>query len=60
MSSVRGRNLFFTTNITDAIQAKDVIFVSVNTPTRTFGHGVGKAVDLRYREKTARQNLRDS
>ena len=60
VSSVRGKNLFFTSDITEAIQAGDIIFVSVNTPTKTFGRGAGKAADLQYWEKTARQILRDS
>lgn len=53
----RGRNLFFSTDIEAGIRAADIIFVSVNTPTKTFGHGAGKASDLQYWEKTARQIL---
>jgi UDPglucose 6-dehydrogenase len=53
----RGRNLFFSTDIVKGIQEADIIFVSVNTPTKTFGHGAGKASDLQYWEKTARQIL---
>ena len=60
VSSVRGKNLFFTSDITEAIQAGDIIFVSVNTPTKTFGRGAGRAADLQYWEKTARQILQDS
>src|SRR5690606_19909797 len=52
---VRGRNLFFTTAIEAAIAAADIIFVSVNTPTKTFGVNAGYAADLQYWEKTARQ-----
>ena len=52
---IRGRNLFFSTNIEDAIAKADIIFVSVNTPTKTFGIGAGFAADLQYWEKTARQ-----
>lgn len=52
---VRGVNLFFSTEIEDAIREADVIFVSVNTPTKTFGEGKGFAADLQYWEKTARQ-----
>jgi UDPglucose 6-dehydrogenase len=51
----RGRNLFFTTDVSAAIVEADIIFVSVNTPTKTFGAGAGKASDLQYWEKTARQ-----
>jgi UDPglucose 6-dehydrogenase len=50
----RGRNLFFSTDIPGAIDKAEVIFVSVNTPTKTFGEGAGKAPDLQYWEKTAR------
>ncbi len=50
----RGRNLFYSTDIPAAIKAADIIFVSVNTPTKTFGTGAGKAADLQYLEKTAR------
>ena len=53
----RGRNLFFSTDVGSAIRAADVIFVAVNTPTKTFGHGAGRAPDLRYWEDTARQIL---
>ncbi len=50
----RGRNLFYSTDIPTAIREADIIFVSVNTPTKTFGAGAGKAADLQYLEKTAR------
>lgn len=53
----RGRNLFFSTEIEPGIKACDIIFVSVNTPTKTFGNGAGIAADLQYWEKTARQIL---
>jgi len=52
---VRGRNLFFNTEIEREIKEADIIFVSVNTPTKTFGAGAGMAADLQYWEKTARQ-----
>jgi UDPglucose 6-dehydrogenase len=58
--SVRGRNLFFSTEIERHISEAEVIFVSVNTPTKTFGRGAGKAADLQYWEKTARQILENS
>ncbi|MDY7032505.1 MAG: nucleotide sugar dehydrogenase [Thermodesulfobacteriota bacterium] len=57
---VRGKNLFFSTEIDDHIKQTDIIFVSVNTPTKTFGQGTGKAADLQYWEKTARQILANS
>ncbi len=56
----RGRNLFFSTEINRNIAEADIIFVSVNTPTKTFGQGAGKAADLQYWEKTARQILENS
>ena len=52
---VRGKNLFFSTDIDTAIDQADIIFVSVNTPTKNFGEGAGKAVDLQFIEKTARR-----
>ncbi len=54
VKTCRGRNLFFTTEIGRAIAEADIIFVSVNTPTKTFGAGAGAAADLQYWEKTAR------
>jgi len=56
----RGRNLFFSTEIEKNIAEADIIFVSVNTPTKTFGQGAGKAADLQYWEKTARQIVENS
>jgi UDPglucose 6-dehydrogenase len=53
----RGRNLFFSTDIAAGIQSADIIFVSVNTPTKVFGEGAGRAADLQYWEKTAREIL---
>lgn len=54
VKSCRGRNLFFTTDVAGGIAQADLIFVSVNTPTKTFGEGAGCAADLQYWEKTAR------
>jgi UDPglucose 6-dehydrogenase len=51
----RGKNLFFSTDIPKAIKEADLIFISVNTPTKTFGAGAGKAADLKYVESAARQ-----
>jgi UDPglucose 6-dehydrogenase len=56
----RGRNLFFSTEINRNIAEADIIFVSVNTPTKTFGQGAGRAADLQFWEKTARQILENS
>lgn len=50
----RGKNLFFTTDIPAEIKDCGIIFVSVNTPTKMFGDGAGKAADLQFWEKTAR------
>jgi len=58
--AARGRNLFFSTDINQQIAEADIIFVSVNTPTKTFGQGAGRAADLQYWEKTARQILENS
>ena len=55
--SCRGKNLFFSTRINAEIKKSDIIFVSVNTPTKTYGQGAGMAADLQYWEKTARQIL---
>ena len=60
VKKARGRNLFFTSNIQQGIIESDIIFVSVNTPTKTFGVGAGMAADLQYWEKTARQILQYS
>ena len=53
----RGRNLFFSSNINQHIAEADIIFVSVNTPTKNFGQGAGRAADLQYWEQTARRIL---
>ena len=58
--TTRGKNLFFSTDIEGGIRNNDIIFVSVNTPTKTFGTGAGMAADLQYWEKTARQILQHS
>ncbi len=50
----RGRNLFFSTNVAEGIKKADIIFVSVNTPTKTYGVGAGRAADLRFIESVAR------
>lgn len=51
----RGRNLFFSTEVDKGIQDADMIFISVNTPTKTYGMGAGKAADLKYVELCARR-----
>jgi UDPglucose 6-dehydrogenase len=60
VARARGRNLFFSTDIEGGIRNGEVIFVSVNTPTKTFGQGAGRAADLQYWEKTARQILQNA
>ena len=57
VKKTRGRNLFFSTDIEKGIRENDIIFVSVNTPTKEFGVGSGQAADLQYWEKTARKIL---
>jgi UDPglucose 6-dehydrogenase len=54
VKSARGRNLFFTTKVEDGVRGADIIFVSVNTPTKSFGVGAGRAADLRFIESVAR------
>jgi len=60
VKSTRGKNLFFSTEIERGIKEAEIIFVSVNTPVKTFGAGAGMAADLQYWEKTARQILKCS
>ena len=60
VQQTRGKNLFFHTDIAGAIAETDIIFVSVNTPTKKFGEGAGKAADLQYWEKTSRDILQNS
>jgi UDPglucose 6-dehydrogenase len=60
VEKTRNKNLFFSTEVDRHIAEADIIFVSVNTPTKTFGRGAGRAADLQYWEKTARQILENS
>ena len=55
VAEARGRNLFFSTDVDKAIDEADMIFISVNTPTKTYGIGKGMAADLRWIELCARQ-----
>ena len=55
VKKVRGRNLFFSSDINQAISESEMIFISVNTPTKTYGVGKGMAADLKYVELCARQ-----
>lgn len=58
VAEARGRNLFFSTEVDLAIDEADMIFISVNTPTKTYGIGKGMAADLKYIELCARQIAR--
>lgn len=58
VKEARGRNLFFSTDVDAAIDKADMIFISVNTPTKTYGIGKGMAADLKYIELCARQIAR--
>ena len=60
INATRGKNLFFSTDIAKGIRENDIIFVSVNTPTKSFGEGAGMAADLQFWEATARQILQYS
>lgn len=55
VQEARDRNLFFSTEVNKTIEASDIIFISVNTPTKTYGIGAGRAADLKFVEKCARQ-----
>eukprot|EP00899_Mesostigma_viride_P014496 jgi/Mesvir1/23047/Mv08164-RA.1 len=60
VKSCRGRNLFFSTEVEKHVAEADIIFVSVNTPTKTRGLGAGRAADLTYWELAARMIARVS
>ncbi len=60
VKEARGRNLFFSTDVDGAIDKADMIFISVNTPTKTYGIGKGMAADLKFIELCARQIARVS
>ena len=55
VKEARGRNLFFSTDVNKHIEQADMIFISVNTPTKTSGEGKGYAADLKYVEACAKQ-----
>ncbi|MEE6462226.1 hypothetical protein FKM82_001526 [Ascaphus truei] len=60
VESCRGKNLFYSTDIDLAIQEADLVFISVNTPTKTFGMGKGRAADLKYIEACSRRIVQNS
>lgn len=55
VDQARGRNLHFSTDVDGSIRAADVIYIAVNTPTKSFGMGEGRAADLQYIELAARR-----
>ncbi len=55
VKEARGRNLFFSTEMDTEIDKADMVFISVNTPTKTYGKGKGMAADLKYIELSARK-----
>ena len=55
IASSRNKNLFFSSAIKKAIESADIIFISVNTPTKTKGVGAGKSSDLKWVEACARE-----
>jgi UDPglucose 6-dehydrogenase len=60
VKKARGKNLVFSSDVDATIRDSDILFVSVNTPTKTFGEGAGKAADLQYWEATARNIIKAS
>ncbi|MDC1216932.1 nucleotide sugar dehydrogenase [Flavobacteriaceae bacterium] len=60
VAEARGRNLFFSTEVDKAIDESEMIFMAVNTPTKTEGEGAGMAADLRYVEACAKNIARVS
>jgi UDPglucose 6-dehydrogenase len=60
VAEARGRNLFFSTDVETAINEAEMIFISVNTPTKTYGAGKGMGADLKWIELCARQIARVS
>lgn len=63
VKACRGKNLFFSTDVQGGIEEADIIFASVNTPTKTRGVGAGRAADLKYIESVGRtiaQHAKDS
>lgn len=55
VDKTRNKNLFFSTEVEKAIDAAEMIFIAVNTPTKSYGKGKGRAADLQYIELCARQ-----
>ena len=55
LENTRNKNLFFSTNLEESIEKSDIIFISVNTPTKKRGLGAGKTSDLKWVEACARE-----
>ena len=55
VKEARDRNLFFSTDIDDQLRDAEIIFISVNTPTKDYGSGAGQAADLRYVDACSRR-----
>ena len=60
VKKARGRNLFFSDDIAGNIEKAEMIFMAVNTPTKTEGEGAGMKADLQYIESCARDIARYS
>ena len=60
IEEVRNVNLFFSTEVDKAIEESEMIFMAVNTPTKTSGPGKGYAADLQYVEKCSEQIAKSS
>ena len=60
VNKARGRNLFFSTDIDKHIDEAEMVFIAVNTPTKTYGEGKGQAADLKFVESCARNIARVS
>ena len=54
VAQCRGKNLHFSTDIPNFVESADLVFISVNTPTKTSGIGAGQAIDLKYVEESSR------
>ena len=55
LKKTRNKNIFFSTDIENSIAEADMVFISVNTPTKLKGLGAGKASDLKWVESSSRQ-----
>lgn len=54
IAECRGRNLFFSTDVEKEVKLAEIIFISVNTPTKSYGVGKGRAADLTNIEKVGK------